>query len=43
MPKDPRQSAKLLFLRDCFERRCGEDHSITLQDIKRYLERKHGF
>ena len=41
MPKDPRQSAKLLFLRDCFERRCGEDHSITLQDIKRYLERKH--
>ena len=41
MPKDPRQSAKLLFLKECFERRCAEDHSITLQDIKRYLERKH--
>lgn len=41
MPKDLKQSAKLLFLKDCFELRCAEDHSITLREIKRYFDRKH--
>lgn len=41
VPKDPKQSAKLLFLKDCFEQQCDAEHAITLQDIKRYFERIH--